>query len=190
MNEEKNTAQRTAEELLEQPISIVLGGTTYQVPRPTRGTIMRISAEISMLPKLPKVDDGKPEQYVQAVLAVADKCGYLSRILAIAILGDGNLVEEHAVRVRVPLSGFLGKIGLKRSVITTEKIYKDERLAYTISTTATAGQTYTALTTILNNSDIPDFFASIAFLDGVNLMRMATTTAHGQSLQECARPSA
>ena len=178
--ENTNPAQRTAEELLEQPFAITVGTNTYEVPRPTLGTIMRISAEISMLPELPKIDEKKSEQYVQAVLAVADKCGYLPRILAIAILGEGNLVEEHTVRVRVPMAGILGKIGLKRTITTIKKIYKDEELASTISATATPSQAYTALTTILNNSDIPDFFACFAFLDGVNLMRKAKTTAHGQ----------
>ena len=195
MKETDTTAQKTADELLEQPITITVGGTTYKVPRPTLGTLVRISAEIANVPEFPDYQDPNASdnensvRFIQANLAVAKDCASLATILAVAILGSDKLEVERVVRRRLPMRGILGKIGLTHTVTCTVKVDNLTKLAQQIFHTCTPATIQNALVTILNNSDLGDFFASITFLGGVNMMRKVKTTALGQSSPECAKPS-
>ena len=196
MNNNENTAQRTANELLEQPITLTMGDKTFEVPRPTLGTLVRISAEIANLPNFPDYKDPEASdsenavRFLQANLAVAKDCAPLATILAVAILGSENFESERVVYRRLPMRGILGKLGLSHTVKCTVKIDQLNNLSTEIYHTCTPAAIQSALVTILNQSDLGDFFASITFLSGVNLMRGVKTTAHGPSSPECAKPSA
>ena len=196
MKETPTTAQKTAAELLEQPITLTMGNKTYDVPRPTLGTLVRISAEIADLPEFPDYKDPDASdsensvRFIQANLAVAKDCAPLATILAVAILGSDNLGSERVVYRRLPMPGILGKIGLTHTVECTVKVDQLHELATEIFHTCTPAAIQNTLVTILNQSDLGDFFASITFLSGVNMMRKVRMTAHGPSSPECAKPSA
>ena len=196
MNNKENTAQRTASELLERPITLTMGDRTFDVPRPTLGTLVRISAEIVNLPVFPDYKDPEASdsensvRFIQANLAVAKDCAPLATILAVAILGSENLEEERVVRKKLPMRGILGKMGLTYFGNCVVKVDNLSKLSQQIYHTYTPAAIQSALVTILNQSDLGDFFASITFLAGVNLMREVKTTAHGPSSPECAKPSA
>ena len=189
----KNT--QTIEEIvsqvaLDEPLKLSIGDREIEVPRPTLGTIIRVSAAISTLPHVENVTDGISGREVAIrALSVADRAMPVAEILAIAMLGDGNTEKVETREVYVPMPGILGKIGLKRKVVQEWHVDRVKPLADQLAAKLTLPKMVQAIIDILNQSELGSFFELIAFLQEVNVLRKATTTASGQSSQECAKPS-
>lgn len=155
----ETTEQKTAKTVLEEPVSIEIGGRTYRVPQPTTATLILVSANIS---RMPRIAMDEPSKVMTTTLHVAKDCAPLGDILAILIVGARGLRG----------SGVLG--WWKRRRI--------KRLAARLLEEATPKELATATYQLLSRTQIADFFGLTAFLSEVNLTKetKAGTTASGQ----------
>lgn len=78
----KTTEEMVAEQILELPRAIMIGGRKYNVPKFTFGTMLFVSSEISKLPKSLVEDEGN--ELYRAVKYAKDYEG-VSRVLAAAL---------------------------------------------------------------------------------------------------------
>lgn len=90
--------QKTAETILQKPLEIQVGGKTYQVARPTFGTLIEISPYVKQLPNITEV---KKEDLVPYILSVAGKYGsIIAKIAAILIIGGQNIMYHKVKRLK------------------------------------------------------------------------------------------
>lgn len=90
--------QKTAETILQKPLEVQAGGKTYQVARPTFGTLIEISPYVKQLPNITEV---KKEDLVPYILSVAGKYGsIIAKIAAILIIGGQNIMYHKVKRLK------------------------------------------------------------------------------------------
>lgn len=183
--EEINTIeQKVAAMVLEDPITVTIGGkNTLEVPHPTLGTLIRISAAISQLPNI-DIDKGSEmagKDTVLHALAVADRAMPVAEILALAILGDGNTEQTVTRTVYKPMPGIAGRLGFKKREEVEWHVDRVKPLAAQLAAKMSGAAMTEAIISVLNQADLGSFFELIGFLGGVNLLRKPTTKASGQS---------
>lgn len=158
----KNIEGKVADALLQSPMTVIVGKRKFVVPRVTLGTLTMVAEYIVAMPSF------SPEKKIPEILEGCTRGREVARILAILLYG------ADAIRNPFRWKPFF----LRKSVIKLENY-----LLLQLSPT----QIYDAVTTILSNSELEDFFALTTFLRTVNLVgserevgETTKTTASGQ----------
>jgi len=167
-----NLENKTAQVILQQPVEVVIGYTTYKVAPPTIATLILASAAISKLPH----EKLKGESIMLDSLYIAKDCEALGEIVAILILGAKNLVgTEKVIKKR-----FFG-LYIDEYEVT---INKKDILATEVLEELTPKQLSDTLLKLFDEMDLSFFFGTIDSLIEINLLRKtkeaAKTTASGQ----------
>lgn len=165
MKENITTENRTAAAVLQQPLTVKIGNDTYNVPRPTLGTIIEIS---SMISEYKDTDyDDKSADPVAETLRIAKEYNGLERIIAMIILG------AKAAKKEIKLFG--------RTIWRSTRL---EKLAKKIREEMTPKEITEALVAVFSTMDCAFFLITITTLHRVNHLRETKkTTASGQPSQ-------
>ncbi len=152
------TERKVADTLLQAPLEICLGGTVYEAPAPTYGTMVEISAIIAENDKVLEVD---AEDITPGVLRYAKDSTYLIDIMVTLILG--------AKRLKSGGGNFFFNLAfkVKHRTLKSPKRWLFERLMTSCTNTELAH----ALGTLLGALNVRDFFACITFLREANITR-------------------
>jgi hypothetical protein len=156
--------RRAAQTILEESVGqIIIDGHTYEVPAPTTGTLVMVSALISELPDIDLTlpDDELPGE----MLHKAKDCRAVADIVATLILGAKKIKAGRRRK---------WKIGKKPAEPTVDG------LAEKILLNCTASQLRRLLTHLLAASGIDDFFIITTSLRTRNLLA-ATRTEVGKT---------
>ena len=158
--ENKTIERRTEEVILQTPRRILIGNRRYRVAQPTAATLIMLSAEISELPTGMVEDKGL--DIFTRTLRYAKDCEGIGRVAAVMMTGAW-------------LTQF-GSIG--RALCR----WRIRRRARRLLACHTSQALNTAMTLMMREMQVSDFFALTAFLTGVNITRptKAETTASGQ----------
>ncbi len=144
---EKDIQKRVAEAMLQRPISIYIGGRSYNIARPSFGTLVLVS---EMIARLPHFSIGESANLAGQVISEAKEAREIPMICAALILGARN-----ANKRVIP---FIGPTRM-------------QRLAKRLSVGAKTKELREAMEKILLTLDLGDFFALTTFLNGVNLTK-------------------
>lgn len=155
----KTAEERTAETVLEKPITVTLGKKTYNIPRPTLGTIIEVSGMVSKFGEYEFSQD-----FIESpteVLRLAKHYGALPRIVATFVCG----VKKYSA------------FG-----ITFTNQRKISRMERKIANTMTPKDMATILVEIFSSMECAFFLATITSLNKINHLKPTTTspTASGQ----------
>lgn len=168
---EETIEQQASRTILQQPITVSVGGEEYRVAPPSTATLILVSEAISKLPAV----EINPDNVVLEGLAVAEYCKPIGDIMAILILGAGGLTEtRHVVRKK-----FFGLV--KRETAAT--IDRKAELSRKILETMTPKQVYEEFNRIIGASQIAFFLGITTSLSEINLLKRTKieTTASGRS---------
>nr|DAO98933.1 MAG TPA: hypothetical protein [Caudoviricetes sp.] len=174
--------QRVADAVLQAPIEVKVGATTYKVAPPTLATLIRVSEIVSRLPRLPEVENG---DLITSALSYASECGSLGLLAATLILGAR---EAKAPAVSEPPSSLFSRVLRLVRRERTPKSTRGEVLAREILETMSPVELQAVVAGVLKQMEIANFFALTTFLNAVNLLRPTKveneTTASGRSSEE------
>lgn len=162
MNENKTIEQKTAGAILEKTVEITIGSKAYQAAPPSTATLILVSEAVSRLPKI--ILD--TEKVVEETLSVAKECRILGEIVAILILGARNINARKKAPQIKEKRYLWGLIKVKRTVAIEEK----DILAREALETMTPRELNTAVTRLLSEMQIADFFGLTTFLTEINLL--------------------
>lgn len=143
--------------ILQDTMTVVIGGKEYKVPPPTPATLIMVSAEAAKLPKISNSNDVFNE-----TMRCAKDCAPLGNIVAIVVLG--------AKRVR-------------QNKRWWQRRSEYETLANNILEEMTIKEIGQLWAQLLSGLQIGDFFAITTSLQGINLTsptREVETTAFGR----------
>lgn len=156
----KTIERRTEEVILQTPRRILIGHRTYRVAQPTVATLIMLSAEISELPTGIVAD--KELDIFTRTLRYAKDCEGVGRVAATMLVGAW-------------LTQF-GGIGRR---LCRWRVRRKARRLLAAHSSATLNA---AVTTLMREMQVADFFALTAFLAGVNITKptKAETTVSGQ----------
>lgn len=174
--------QRVADAVLQAPVEVKVGATTYKVAPPTLATLIRVSEIVSRLPRLPEVENG---DLITSALSYASECGSLGLLAATLILGAR---EAKAPAVSEPPSSLFSRVLRLVRRERTPKSTRVEVLAREILETMSPVELQAVVAGVLKQMEIANFFALTTFLNAVNLLRPTKveneTTASGRSSEE------
>lgn len=148
----------TAESVLQEPVTLDIGGEQYQVARPVTGTIIEMSGMVSQLPIAKDKEDR-----MKWCLAFAKDCRAIAEIIAILIRGYGRRFE---VESRIERKCF-GIFTVRRRV----KVDKVKELAEKLLATATTEELFRATEKLLDMQHLGFFFSLITSLSEANILR-------------------
>lgn len=152
--------------IMQEPISMTVGGEKYAVAPPVASTLIEVSKYISQLPSIPIQQNG-----VQGALAYACDCEFTADVVAILMLGRKNLRTEKVVE-RSRLWGLLKT--RHREVVDNQKLLSQALLQeLTWRQISDLGQE------ILSKMDVGFFLGFTNSLLEINLLRSTKTTASG-----------
>ena len=156
----KTIERRTEEVILQTPRRIAIGRRTYRVAQPTAATLIMLSAEISELPTGMVAD--KELDIFTRTLRYAKDCGGIGRVAAVMMVG-----------------AWLTQFGGIGRAVCRWRIRCRARRLLANHTSEALNQ---AMTLMMREMQVSDFFALTAFLTGVNITRAtkAETTASGR----------
>ena len=157
------TEERTANTILERPVTVVLGGEKYEVAPPTLATLIYVSSEVSKMPAVEKGGD-----ILETVLSTAKDCKAISRILAVLIMGYVKAIQ--------PVRRTLMEVLRCEPVVNKGTLFA----AY-LSIHASPKEAEEALITILQNMEVEHFFTVTTFLGGLNITK-ATKVEHAPTV--------
>ena len=159
--------QKTAKVLLQEQMSVTIGGKAYKTSQPTIATLVMASEKISHLP----VTELSKDDILTEALAIAPQCREIAEIIAIFILG--------AKAVRSQENGLKAKFyKLLHMPYKSEFRTITDELYYN----ATPSQLNKALAELIMAMEIGDFFGLTTTLLSINLTRekMKKATASGR----------
>ena len=162
--------QQTAQTLLQEPIEVRIGRRTYKAPRPTYGTLVKVSEIIATNEKQLIVDS---QDITPGVLRFAKDSTYVADALSVLILGAKRL-----------------QFGLKNGILDvlfriTHATLRSPRkyLSKEIMCECTNEELYSIFGELIGALDVKDFFAVITFLAEVTVTKptkVKKTTVSGQ----------
>lgn len=150
--------QKTAQAVLEKPLTVKIGKDSYTMARPTLRTLINVSEEISKIP----VFKAEKDRELSSAIAFAKHAGNMGNVLATMILG-----EKPAYKIMAKAVHSIRK-----------KMLAEKLLAY-----YTPSELSLALTAIVVEMQIGDFFALTTSLNEINLIRTSgevVTTVSGR----------
>lgn len=156
----KTIERRTEEVILQTPRRILIGHRTYRVAQPTAATLIMLSAEISELPTGIVAD--KELDIFTRTLRYAKDCEGVGRVAATMLVG-----------------AWLTQFGGIGRWLCRWRVRRKARRLLAAHSSATLNA---AVTTLMREMQVADFFALTAFLSGINITKAtkAETTASGQ----------
>lgn len=158
--------QQTAAAMLQQPVSIILGGERYEVKPPTLATLIQASSIVSTMPRVdPKAS------VVDAVLGQAKDFKRIGELFALLILGCEEAMQ--------PVKAHWWS---KRPFAT-----RGELLGTVIMLHATPKEAQEAMMQVLQGMDLSSFFALTTFLGGLTVTKptkVVKPTAPGRKCSE------
>lgn len=156
--EKQNIKQRTARAILAKPIRVKIGNDSYTIARPTIRTLICVSEEISKLPEF-RFEHGKE---LSGTIAFARHAKNIGLVLATLMLGVKPYYR--------PVS---------KAINTIRKKWLSEKLL----TCYTPSELAIALTSLIMEMQIGDFFTITTSLNEINLIKTSKevgTTASGR----------
>lgn len=155
----KTIEQKVAESLTQAPLEVRIGRRTFFVPRPSSGTIVMISKEISRLP-ISKIDYSSEDSLIASGLGPTRGFTGIGRIIATAVIGAKRLSSVLAPFWRI----------------------RFRRIARLAMVEMAPPQQFDLLKKIFGRMELADFFAITTFLTEINLTkpREVETTQSGQ----------
>lgn len=162
---------KVADALLQTPFVVRLGGKEYEIAPPTVATLAMASREIAALPESATEAD---DDLAFKALGSAKDCERYVRVIAIFIIGAKAVREAENDRRK----GLFGRKPEKPSPL--DELY--DELLYN----ASPRELITALSILLNQMQVGDFFAFTASLTKVNILApmTAVTTQSGRLSRE------
>lgn len=161
------TEQRTAATILQKPLEVQAGGKTYQVARPTFGTLIEISRYVKQLPKATGI---KKQDVVPYILSIAGESGAtIAKIAALLIIGESNITYHTERRVKRQFLCF------KTYEKTTTSNVDD--LAAELTRTASPEEMNRIINEALSFQDIGFFLSTIISLGAANVLEPTRTEA-------------
>ncbi|MGX8695364.1 MAG: hypothetical protein ACSW8D_03175 [Prevotella sp.] len=158
----KTTQRRVADEVLQRPEIITIGGCVHKVAPPTVGTLIMVSEEISTLPEL-KLD---MDNLINDVLREAKNCMAVGRAIAVLILGSKKIREARLTPAAEPTLWQKIKFGKKKYEVTEPDPV--EALSFELLDNASPHELYEAMAKLVQRMQIGDFFGLTTFLNGIN----------------------
>jgi len=155
--------KKVAETILEKPLTVFVGNTSYEVAPPSVGTLIMVSEAVSRLPHT-KLD---ADNVLEECLSVGRDCTELGEIAAILILGAKKCRQSVGRRLVSGGRYFYGLIDTRRWKETNAV----EELTREVLENCSPRQIFDIITRILGTLELSDFFALTTFLSGVNLLR-------------------
>lgn len=168
--------------ILEEPIGeITIDGKTYQIPAPTTGTLMAVSALVS---RLPKFDISVPDAELAAeVLSHAEGAATLARIAATLLLGAKRIAARQIVNIPIPKKKHWWHPWLAKTRYRTEN--ELDYLTKRILENFTAAKLRELIFAVVHEAGLDDFFVLTTSLTTKNLLiptrGVDETTARGAS---------
>lgn len=162
MNNNKTIEQKTAGAILEKPVEITIGNKTYQAAPPSTATLILVSEAVSRLPKL-TLD---AEKVVEETLSVAKECRVLGEIVATLVLGAKNIKTGKKIPQIKEKHYLWGLFKVKRTVEVEEKDILADKALEELS----PRELNAAVTRLLSEMQIADFFGLTTFLTEINLL--------------------
>lgn len=156
----KTIERRTEEVILQTPRRILIGHRTYRVAQPTAATLIMLSAEISELSTGIVAD--KELDIFTRTFRYAKDCEGVGRVAATMLVG-----------------AWLTQFGGIGRWLCRWRVRRKARRLLAAHSSATLNA---AVTTLMREMQVADFFALTAFLAGVNITKptKAETTVSGQ----------
>lgn len=158
-NKRKTIEQQTADAVLQKAETIVVGRHIYTKPVPTLATLVEVSAQVSILPRI----DGTADNILHESLRIAKDSDGLARLVATLLVGTSG---SH--------KGLLARWRCRRRIHrATVRLLDDTSIT----------DMRQAAIQMLSSMQIGDFFGLIAFLSETNLTKATKTetTASGQA---------
>lgn len=164
--------QKTAETILQKPLEVQAGGRTYQVARPTFGTLIEISPYVKQLPNITEV---KKEDLVPYILSVAGKYGtIIAKIAAILIIGEQHIQYHTEKRLKSKFLCFkcYEKVSVSNADVLADELIKN----------ASPKEMDYIINQALGYQDIGFFLSTIISLSAANVLEPTKTevTASGE----------
>lgn len=156
--------QQVAGAILQRPQEIAIGKHAYRYPRPTLGTLILVSEEIS---KLPDVHFDENGSIVVETLKHARKYKGLYRVISTLLLGSKRLAHSHNI---------FHNLRTRRTQRRLERGIADE---------LSPSEAKALLVGLLEQIECADFFAVTTFLQEISVTKPrrkveTKTTASGQ----------
>lgn len=163
--DKETTEQKAAGAILQKPITVKIGTQTYDVPRPTLGTIIEVS---SMIAEYKDTEYNEtPTDPVSETLRIAKEYEGLERIIAMIVLGAKEARKE------IKLFG--------RTIWRSKQL---DKLAKKIKEEMTPKEITEALIAVFSTMDCAFFLITITTLHRVNHLKATNqTTQSGQPPQ-------
>lgn len=163
--------KKAADTVLETADVITVGGREYRIAPPTAGTLIMVSALVSVLPVVRRNTDNA----LYEVLAAAKGSEVLGKIAAMLILG-AKRVKEHR-RITVTATGYykrwswrkFRRVSAERQADT--EVYEADYLADCLLNDMTVKELNDIIVKRLGGSQFGDFFVLTTSLSEVNLLR-------------------
>lgn len=161
----KTIEQKTAETLLQQPEAVALGGKTYMIAPPSIATLVLVSRDIAMLPRV-RLDQ---DRVLECALSIAKNCEDIGYIAADLILGAKRSFETKTIIRRASKRVLWGLFHF--SYRKAETITRREALARELMENLTPQQMHELIGQALLKMQVGDFFGLTTFLTEINLTR-------------------
>lgn len=156
----RQTEQRTAATILQKPLEVQAGGKTYQVARPTFGTLIEISRYVKQLPKATGV---KKKDVVPYILSVVGESGEIvAKIAALLIIGESNITYRTERRAKRRFLCF--------KTYEKETVSNVDDLAGELMRTASPEEMDRIISQALSFQDIGFFLSTIISLGAANVL--------------------
>lgn len=167
MKKKETIETRVAEAVLQQPMEVAVGKSTYLVAPPSVATLILASEAVSRLPA-GAMDE---QRVLEETLAKAEYCRPLGEVAAILILGAKGLTETVKVKEKQRRRYLFGLFHLTRTVEVERIVNRKEQLADDLLENLTPSELNLLISQILRRMQIADFFGLTTFLTGANLLR-------------------
>ena len=167
MKKKETIETRVAEAVLQQPMEVAVGKSTYLVAPPSVATLILASEAVSRLPA-GAMDE---QRVLEETLAKAEYCRPLGEVAAILILGAKGLTETVKVKEKQRRRYLFGLFHLTRTVEVERIVNRKEQLADDLLENLTPSELNLLISQILRRMQIADFFGLTTVLTGANLLR-------------------
>jgi hypothetical protein len=152
--------RNVSDTLLQKSKTVEIGGKTYQVAPPSVATLILVSAEVAMLPK---IEVNKETDVLTETLRMAKDCRFLGDIIAILILGANGITEKR----KVVKKRFFGLVKKETEI----EVNKQKELSEILLKHKSPNELNELTTMLLSSMQIGDFFGLSTFLLEINLLR-------------------
>lgn len=177
-----------AQTILENSLgTITIGKKSYEIPNPTTGTLIMVSALIS---DLPEIDPDTPkEQFISTLIKAAGECNALGQIAATIVLGAKRIKEHPATTIETTEYkrrwSWRRLKFIERPEITITAVFERDYLAEQILDSMNPAELHEFIDHALSEAHLADFFVLTTSLRTKSILtptrEVGETTASGDS---------